>query len=272
MTVAPLTPSAAVPLVSVVTPTRGRAELLMSRALGSALGQTLQDVEIIVVIDGPDAATEAALAGVQDPRLRVITLPYPVGGAEARNVGIRAARAEWIALLDDDDEWLPHKLEAQLALAQSTVQATGGRPIVACRWITRTPRGDTLQPPRLPDPQEPLSEYMLARRTPLERTCGLVSTLLFTSRELLLDVPFTPGLPKHQDWDWLLRAAMLPDVGVVFVPEVSAIWYYEEPRPSVSTRLDWRASLHWARQMRARGIITRRAFAGFLNSHIVPAG
>ena len=271
MTVAALTPSAAVPLVSVVTPTRGRAELLLSRALGSALGQTLQDIEIIVVIDGPDAATEAALAGVQDPRLRVITLPYPVGGAEARNVGIRAARAEWIALLDDDDEWLPHKLEAQLALAQSTVQATGGRPIVACRWITRTPRGDTLQPPRLPDPQEPLSEYMLARRTPLERTCGLVSTLLFTSRELLLDVPFTPGLPKHQDWDWLLRAAMLPDVGVVFVPEVSAIWYYEEPRPSVSTRLDWRASLRWARQMRARGIITQRAFAGFLNSHIVPA-
>lgn len=259
------------PLVSVVTPTRGRAELLLSRALASALAQTLHEIEIIVVIDGPDPATEAALAAVQDPRLRVIALPRPVGGSEARNVGVRAARADWIALLDDDDEWLPHKLGAQLALARATVQASGGRPIVACHWITRTPRGDTLQPPRLPDPGEPLSEYMLARRTPLERTCGLVSTLLFTSRDLLLDVPFTPGLPKHQDWDWLLRAARLPGVEVVFVPEVSAIWYYEEPRPSVSTRLDWRASLRWARRMRARGTMTRRAFAGFLNSHIVPA-
>lgn len=262
------TASGAFPLVSVVTPTRGRADLLISRALRSALAQTLQNIEIIVVIDGPDPVTEAALATVQDSRLRVIALPHPVGGSEARNVGVQAARAQWIALLDDDDEWLPHKLEAQLRLAQTTVQP---RPIVACHWIMRTPRGDTPQPPRLPDPHEPLSEYMLARRTPLERTCGLVSTMLFTSRDLLLDVPFTPGLPKHQDWDWLLRAAMLPGVGVVFVPEVSAIWYYEEARPSVSTHLDWRASLRWARRMRARGTMTRRAFAGFLNSHIVPA-
>ncbi|GGO41952.1 glycosyltransferase [Deinococcus humi] len=258
---------ATLPFVSVVTPTRGRADLLLSRALSSALAQTLRNIEIIVVVDGPDPATEAALSTIQDSRLRVITLPHPVGGAEARNVGVRAARAEWIALLDDDDEWLPHKLEAQRQLAQ----ASGGRPIVACHWIMRTPRGDTAQPPRLPDPHEPLSEYMLARRTALERTCGLVSTLLLTSRQLLLDVPFTPGLPKHQDWDWLLRAARLPDVHVVFVPEISAIWYYEEPRPSVSTNLDWRGSLRWARRLWARGIMTRRAFVGFLNSHIVPA-
>ncbi|CAM3912400.1 glycosyltransferase [Deinococcus frigens] len=265
------TASVSAPLVSVITPTRGRPELLLSRALRSALAQTLDTIEIIVVVDGPDPATEAALATIQDPRVRLIALPHPVGGSEARNVGVRAARSEWIALLDDDDEWLPHKLEAQLALAQATVQDPGVRPIVACHWITRTPRGDTPQPPRLPDPGEPLSEYMLARRSPLEKTCGLVSTLLFTSRELLLDVPFTPGLPKHQDWDWLLRAAMLPEVQVVFVPEISAIWYYEEPRPSVSTTLDWRASLRWARRMWAHGTMTRRAFAGFLNSHIVPA-
>ncbi|MDV6375361.1 glycosyltransferase [Deinococcus arenicola] len=259
------------PLVSVVTPTRGRPDLLLSRALRSALAQTLRDIEIIVVVDGADPATEAALAGVQDARVRVIVLPQSVGGAEARNVGARAARADWVALLDDDDEWLPHKLEAQLALAQATAQGTGGRPIVACRWLMRTPHGDYPNPPRLPDPGEPLSEYMLARRTLLERTCGLVSTMLFMPRELLLDVPFTPGLPKHQDWDWLLRAAMLPDVGVVLVPDICAVWYYEEPRPSMSTQLDWRASLRWARRMQSRGTITRRAFVGFLNSHIVPS-
>ncbi|WP_309572775.1 glycosyltransferase family 2 protein, partial [Deinococcus sp.] len=257
------------PRVSVVIPTRGRPDLLLSRALSTALAQTLREIEVIVVVDGPDPQTLDALEALTraDPRVKVIALQESVGGSEARNIGVRAANAEWIALLDDDDEWLPHKLEQQLMVAEQE----GPRVIVACPWIERTPRGDTPMPPRRPDPEEPLGDYILARRSASEKASGLVSSLLFTSRDLLLDVPFHPGLPKHQDWDWLLRAAARPGVHLEFSADVGAIWYYEEPRASVSRSLDWRFSLAWAQGHLRRGAMSPKAFAAFLNSHVSTA-
>jgi glycosyltransferase involved in cell wall biosynthesis len=67
--------------VSAVIPTRGRPELLR-RAVRSALAQTLRDIEVVVVIDGPDPATHLVLQELaqQDGRLRVLALPSSVGG------------------------------------------------------------------------------------------------------------------------------------------------------------------------------------------------
>ncbi len=123
----------------------------MERALPSALEQTYRNIEVIVVIDGPDVVTERALLAVDDARLRVLALPANVGGSDARNTGVQAARGEWIALLDDD-EWLPEKLERQLRVARASQYP---QPVVACGWITRTPQGDFRSPSRLPDAGEP---------------------------------------------------------------------------------------------------------------------
>src|SRR5579862_6769377 len=103
--------------VSAVIPTRNRPHLV-TRAVQSALDQTYADIEVIVVVDGPDPATEDALAQFDDKRLRLIVLPEPVGAARARNVGVEAAWGDWIALLDDDDEWLPEKTRAQMQAAE----------------------------------------------------------------------------------------------------------------------------------------------------------
>ena len=70
----------------------------------------------MIVIDGPDPETTQALNAIADHRLRLIQNPRPRGSAEARNVGVRAAQGEWVAFLDDDDEWLKDKLELQLAV------------------------------------------------------------------------------------------------------------------------------------------------------------
>ena len=78
------------------------------------LVQTYQQLEIVVVIDGQDPLTTAALADIRDDRLRWIEVKETVGGSEARNIGIRNATGNWVALLDDDDEWLPTKLEEQM--------------------------------------------------------------------------------------------------------------------------------------------------------------
>src|ERR1700761_8993743 len=119
--------------VSAVIPTRNRPALVC-RAVQSVLRQTHQDIEAVIVIDGPDAESKAALEALGDPRVRVVALAENVGGSEARNVGAREAHGEWIALLDDDDEWLPDKIEKQIALAETL---RGPRIMVACKYVDR---------------------------------------------------------------------------------------------------------------------------------------
>src|SRR5271156_1846095 len=125
-------------LVSAVIPTRNRPDLVQ-RAVLSALHQTHTQLEVIDVIDGEDRSSEESLAQIEDARLKVMPLRVNVGGSEARNIGIRAARGIWIALLDDDDEWLPGKIAAQLQMARASDSAF---PVVSSRVILRTPRQD----------------------------------------------------------------------------------------------------------------------------------
>lgn len=99
--------------VSVVIPTYNYARFL-SRALDSALGQTLSPAEIIVVDDGSTDATPAVLEGYSG-RIRVHRQTNG-GLSAARNTGIALATGELVALLDSDDLWLPTKLERQVAL------------------------------------------------------------------------------------------------------------------------------------------------------------
>src|SRR5271165_876879 len=105
------------PVVSVVIPTLHRSHLLM-RALNSVLRQTHPVAEIIVVIDGPDDETVQMLGKIEDQRLLVIQNPRSMMAAGARNIGASKATGDWIAFLDDDDEWLPNKIERQVTFAE----------------------------------------------------------------------------------------------------------------------------------------------------------
>jgi hypothetical protein len=105
------------PRLSIVIPTRDRPHLLRF-AIESAIEQTMQDLEIVVVDDGSSKPVELP----EHARLRLIRLPASCGAAAARNVGARAARGKWIAHLDDDDQLLPHFAEVSLqALAHTTL-------------------------------------------------------------------------------------------------------------------------------------------------------
>jgi glycosyltransferase involved in cell wall biosynthesis len=135
------------PWVSAIIPTRNRPELVR-RAVRGVLGQTCEHMEAIVVVDGHDPATMAVLEELHDPRVRVISLEESVGGGEARNIGVAAAAGQWIALLDDDDEWLPEKVSAQLLLA---AQQPDDRVVVVSNFIASSRRGD-LPTPASPSP------------------------------------------------------------------------------------------------------------------------
>jgi glycosyltransferase involved in cell wall biosynthesis len=97
--------------VSVVVPTRDRAETVV-RAVTSVLAQEQVELEVIAVDDGSRDDSAHVLAGLGEPRLRVLRNERSVGVAGARNLGIGAARMPWIAFLDDDDVWAPDKLRA----------------------------------------------------------------------------------------------------------------------------------------------------------------
>lgn len=102
------------PAVSVVIPTFNRRYCL-PRSLESVLRQTFSDIEVIVVDDCSTDDTQDYLAGIADPRLRVLRHEVNRGGSAARNTGIAAARAPVIAFQDSDDEWLVTMLERQMA-------------------------------------------------------------------------------------------------------------------------------------------------------------
>ncbi|AEV82947.1 glycosyl transferase [Actinoplanes sp. SE50] len=245
------------PDVSVVIPTCNRPELAV-RAVRSALGQTHQNLEVIVVVDGPDEATVAALDEIGDSRLRVIVLPERGKAPNARNTGARNARGRWTAMLDDDDEWLPAKIERQLALATA---ATSERPVIACRMISRTPRADNVMPRRLPEPGEPISEYLVVRRGLFYGDGFVQTSCIMAPTELWLKVPFTVGLRRQQELDWTLRALREPGTELVYAAEPLVLWHQDENRERISLENPWQEQLDWLRANRE--LFTPRAYAAF---------
>jgi glycosyltransferase involved in cell wall biosynthesis len=99
------------PRISVIIPAYN-AERYMVEALQSIFDQSLKADEIIVIDDGSTDQT-AAKVGAFDPQIRC-TRWENAGAAAARNQGIRLAKGDYLAFLDADDLWLPHKIAAQI--------------------------------------------------------------------------------------------------------------------------------------------------------------
>jgi glycosyltransferase involved in cell wall biosynthesis len=119
------------PLVTVRIPTFNRATELAERALPSALAQDYERLDILVIGDATDRATERFMSSVRDPRVRFVNLPrqgiYPldpvqrwrVSGSEPMNAALMLAQGSWITLCDDDDEMTPDHVSVLLQAAKS---------------------------------------------------------------------------------------------------------------------------------------------------------
>jgi glycosyltransferase involved in cell wall biosynthesis len=110
------------PFFSIVIPTYNRAGLL-ARAIDSVLKQSFEDFELIVVDDHSVDDTKNVVNLIKDPRVRYLENRRTKGSAGSKNTGIENAEADWIAFLDDDDYWLPEKLEKQ----HQKIEQTHGR-------------------------------------------------------------------------------------------------------------------------------------------------
>ena len=116
------------PLVSVVMNVRNGASTLRE-ALDSVLSQTFNDWEVIVWDDRSTDDSARTVTDYDDSRIRYFLSPSETSLGRARDEAIRHARGEWIAFLDQDDLWMPRKLEMQIALADPKTGIIYGRTV-----------------------------------------------------------------------------------------------------------------------------------------------
>lgn len=179
-------------LVSCIVPTYKRANMIL-HAINSILNQTYSNLELLVVDDNEPGSEdsiqlERVLSGVEDPRFRLIRQEHHINGAAARNAGIREANGEFIAFLDDDDEWMLNKLTIQKAY----LDEHPGYDAVAvlCSFY----RGDTLLYHSKAYTEENLHYRVLSRQVSI-----FMPSVLFKREALDKSGYFDEALLRHQD-------------------------------------------------------------------------
>jgi glycosyltransferase involved in cell wall biosynthesis len=202
------------PSVDVVIATHNRPELLRS-ALQAVVAQTYGgQINCIIVFDRsePDQTLELE----QEHRtVRVVTNGRSPGLAGARNTGIMAGSGALVAFCDDDDEWLPEKLERQVQAMQDEAYLTCVTGIIVEYEDQRRPRvpsaeSVTLQQLIRNRSMEAHPSTVLVRRSALLGPIGLVDE----------EIPGSYG----EDFDWILRAAGAGPIAVVAEPLVRVRW------------------------------------------------
>lgn len=206
------------PLVSVLIPAFNAGRTI-GRALASALAQSYQPLEIIVIDDGSTDDT-ASVASSRNQEVHLKRLGRNRGVAAATNAGLDMARGEFIAFLDADDEWLPRKLQAQLDLLVRYPDLS----FVCGPWREVALSGHLAVQPRHPLSRNPCCRTMW--RELLARAFVLKSTVVARAAHLSSTGGFDETLLVAEDQDMWIRLAMLGAVG--WHPEALTI-HYETP-------------------------------------------
>jgi glycosyltransferase involved in cell wall biosynthesis len=185
------------PTISVVIPSRDRPAMLRE-AVESVAAQTFRDFEIIVVLTGADAATKATARLLQQQHGIRLFETKPLNLATTRNNGLALASGEWVSFLDDDDIWLPSKLERQLAMARSE-----DADLVTTNWVRFFGAGQT----EIWKPHgSPLPPGLTFRDALMLNNYVSVGSLV--RRDVLRALHgFDPRLRACEDWDMWRRVS-----------------------------------------------------------------
>jgi len=231
------------PRVSVIIPAYNRAETI-GRAIRSVREQSFTDWELIVVDDASTDATCTVVDAIGEPRIHIIRLTENSGPSVARQKGLEAAKGEWVAFLDSDDEWLPEKLARQLDANAS---------VVGCGYFVRD--GDREWPFIHP----PVTDWI----EHLHFRCMLrVGSTFLARRESAMAIGgFDPRLRYYEDWDLgLMLAEQNP---IVILPEPLARIHVGAPRSMLAAEASIR---HFMSKhdiaFRRRGAAHRRQVRG----------
>lgn len=223
------------PLVSVVVPTRDRAEVI-GAAIESVLGQSWRHLELLIVDDGSTDDTAEVVAGYDDDRLRYLPTP-PAGVSRARNLGLEQARGDYIAYLDSDNTWLPHTLEVMVGFLAGEGHRAG--------YSAAELHGDEGVEYR----GAPLDRDALDERNYID-----LNTLVH-ERSLVDEVGgFDTSLRRVVDWDLLLRLADVTDLA--YAPFVSTVYDAGDDRRD---RITLAESIGYRYEVRAKRLVDWRS-------------
>ncbi|AIY06226.1 glycosyl transferase family protein [Planococcus sp. PAMC 21323] len=199
--------------VSVIIPTFNRSELL-KKAIKSLEKQSHRNLEIIIIDDCSTDDTANVVAKMTDDRIIYLKHTINKGGSEARNTGLKRATGKFIGFLDSDDQWLPQKIEKQLAKFSEEpdvgVVYTGVQVVnennQPTRKIIPEYRGDILSK-LLEFNYIDTTSSVLVKKEVLDRIDG-----------------FDASLPSCQDWDLYIRLAQITKFD--FVKENMVLFYH----------------------------------------------
>lgn len=181
--------------VSVVIPVRNGAKFVAA-AVDSVLDQTWRPGELIIVDDGSTDGTLAALESYVE-HLKIVSLDHG-GVSRARNFGAAVASRRWLAFLDADDYWLPHRLERQL---QHLKQASSNAQVLWCGLLVADEDLLPLRRMGVPSPERALRNTALLEPPPVSVSQGAL-----VSREAFNDVGGFPECMTHaEDADLVVR-------------------------------------------------------------------
>ncbi len=201
------------PLVSVVIPAYNRASTVEA-SIESVWTQSYADWEIIVC---DDCSTDKTVQVVEDlmkkeNRLRLIRAQVNGGAQAARNAGIHAAKGEWIAFLDSDDQWLPDSLEVRMNIAR-----TNNVPVVHSNAYILHP-GKEKELYRVPALAGSVYKQVLSGEGPM-------FPCLLVKKEALERIGYLDEkIPSYQEWDTAIRLAKIYEFG--FEPKPTFIYDY----------------------------------------------
>ena len=213
-------------MVSVIITTHNRVNLL-GRAIKSVLSQTYKDIELIIVSDGSTDGTDEFMKQYESDSIVNYISYYPGrGGNYARNIGIKTAKGEYIAFLDDDDEWLTTKVEKQVKIMNSDPDIglvyTGTHSIFV---------DDGIEFNSCPKNQGDLSKKILHHNIIGSTTTVMVRKSVFDKSGL-----FDETLCAIQDYDLWVRICQSVKVGVISAPMVN--YYNYKNTRQISTNLE----------------------------------
>jgi glycosyltransferase involved in cell wall biosynthesis len=236
-------------LVSVCIPTRNHGRFLAS-AIESALDQPVEDLEVVVHDDASTDETEAVLSGFDDPRLRAVRHPEPIGIAASRNAILEDARGKYIAWLDSDDRYT----DGSLALRLGLLQANPGVGLVHGAFDLIDDRDRPLPSWPAVHEEDTLQPGEAAFRELLQSNTITTSTVV--ARRSVHDSagPFSEAVGRtSSDWAMWLRMALRADVAYT----ASVVADYRQHAGSVS-----RPALADGERLRSDIAVTRSVLQG----------
>lgn len=187
-------------IVSVIIPTFNRLDTTVI-SLESVLKQSFQAFDVIVVDDcSTDDSFERLSSYTNDSRVRLIRATSNCGAATCRNMGADMASGSYLAFLDSDDIWLPGKLDAQMDLSFTLTDKYADFIVYSPAYLGQKVRGANFNPVRPMRCGELVENYLFIDEQDIQTSGWLMPAKTFAK------VRFSPGLRRHQDLDFCLRA------------------------------------------------------------------